>query len=188
MERCFGDDNEINREYHDERWCRPVHDEKELFAMLCLEGMQAGLSWQTILNKEKDIRKAFDGFDIKKVASYDEADIERLLNDKKIIRNKAKIRCAVVNARAFLKVEEECGSFDSYIWSFTKGKRIIHHLSSFKDLPAQSALSRKVSKDLTKRGFRFVGPTIIYSYLEGIGVIDDHLDGCPFKNLSETGV
>ena len=167
--------------YHDTRWCKPEHEDQELFAMLILEGMQAGVSWEIILNKEENFRKAFDGFDPKIVAAYDEEKIEELMQDAGIIRNRRKIEAAVRNARAFLKVQEEFGSFDKYIGGFTEGKVIDHHLKDIKDMPAKDALSERVSSDLKKRGFSFVGPVIIYSYLQGIGVINDHWEYCDFR-------
>ena len=173
--------SEKMKAYHDERWCRPEHDDRELFAMLILEGAQAGLSWSTIIEREENYRKAFDGFDPVKVAAYDADKIEELMQDPGIIRNRLKINSAVTNARAFLRVQEEFGSFDSYIWGFTGGQIIDHHLKSVDEMPATSELSVRVSKDLKKRGFKFVGATIIYSYLQGIGVINDHLETCEYR-------
>ena len=173
--------SEKMKAYHDHRWCKPEHNDQELFAMLILEGAQAGLSWSTIIDREENYRKAFDGFDPRIVAAYDDQKIEELLQDKGIIRNRRKIEAAVSNAGAFLKIREEFGSFDRYIWSFTNGEVIDHHLQSLEDMPAASELSEQVSRDLKKRGFRFVGPTIIYSYLQGIGIYNDHLEGCDFR-------
>lgn len=167
--------------YHDTRWGKPEHRDGELFAMLILEGMQAGVSWFIILNKEENFRKAFDGFDPAIVARYDDAKVEALMQDPGIIRNRSKIRAAITNAQAFLKVQAEFGSFDRYIWSFTDGKVIDHHLASESEMPAKDALSERVSRDLRKRGFKFVGPVIIYSYLQGIGVINDHCTFCEFR-------
>ena len=168
-------------QYHDTRWCKPEHRDQELFAMLVLEGMQAGVSWNLILNKEDNFRKAFDGFDPVIVAAYDEKKLEELMQDAGIIRNRQKLKSAISNAAAFLKVQEEFGSFDKYIWSFTDGKVIDHHLIDGKDMPAKDELSERVSADLKKRGFKFVGPTIIYSYLQGIGVINDHWEYCDYR-------
>ena len=168
-------------EYHDTRWCKPEHRDRELFAMLILEGMQAGVSWNLILNKEDNFRKAFDGFDPEIVANYDDAKLEELMQDSGIIRNRQKLKAAVTNAKAFLQVQKEFGSFDTYIWGFTGGKVIDHHLTDGKDMPAKDALSEKVSKDLKKRGFKFAGPVIIYSYLQGIGVINDHWEYCDYR-------
>ena len=173
--------SEESLRYHDTRWCKPEHRDQELFAMLVLEGMQAGVSWDIILRKECNFRKAFDGFDPQTVADYDEVKIGELLQDAGIIRNRRKIEAAVTNARAFLKVQEEFGSFDRYIWGFTDGKIIDHHLSDMRDMPAKDELSERISGDLKKRGFKFVGPVIIYSYLQGIGVINDHWEYCDFR-------
>ena len=167
--------------YHDTRWCKPEHREGELFAMLILEGMQAGVSWNLILNKEENFRRAFDGFEPAAVANYGEEKIAELMGDKGIIRNRSKIAAAIANARAFLEVQREFGSFDKFIWSFTDGKTIDHHLKDVSEMPAKDALSEKVSGELKKRGFKFVGPTIIYSYLQGIGVINDHWEFCDFR-------
>ena len=167
--------------YHDTRWCKPEHRDRELFAMLILEGMQAGVSWGLILNKEAAFRKAFDGFDPELVAAYDETKVEELMQNAGIIRNRNKIRAAITNAEAFLEVQKEFGSFDRYIWSFTDGNVIDHHLTSGKEMPAKNALSEQVSADLKRRGFRFAGPVIVYSYLQGIGVINDHCEDCSFR-------
>ncbi|MBQ9307792.1 MAG: DNA-3-methyladenine glycosylase I [Clostridia bacterium] len=173
--------SEAMKHYHNERWGKPEHRDTELFAMLILEGAQAGLSWATILMREENYRAAFDGFDPRTVAEYGEEKIEALLSNPGIIRNRLKVRSAVNNARAFLRVQEEFGSFDRYIWHFTGGQTVDHHLTSLSDMPVQDALSDKVSRDLKKRGFTFVGPTIIYSYLQGIGVINDHLTTCAYR-------
>ncbi len=167
--------------YHDTRWCKPEHRDGELFAMLVLEGMQAGVNWDLILSKEENFRRAFDGFDPNIVATYGEEKIEALMQDRGIIRNRNKIAAAISNARAFLKVQEEFGSFDAFIWSFTDGKTIDHRLSDEDQMPAKDALSEKVSAELKKRGFRYAGPTIVYSYLQGIGVINDHSVTCEFR-------
>ncbi len=167
--------------YHDTRWCKPEHRDGELYAMLVLEGMQAGVSWNLILEKEENFRRAFDGFDPKKVANYDSRKVEELMQDRGIIRNRRKIEGAIKNARAFLKVQEEWGSFDAFIWSFTGGETVDHHLSDARQMPAKDALSERVSAELRRRGFCFVGPTIVYSYLQGIGVVNDHWEGCDFR-------
>ena len=168
-------------DYHDTRWCKPEHREQELFAMLILEGAQAGLSWATILAKEATYRTLFAGFDPSVVAAFDESDIASLLGNPGIVRNRRKIAAAVTNARAFLAVQAEFGSFDRYIWGFTGQKVIDHHLISLAMMPAKNDLSTSISKDLKKRGFSFVGPTIVYSYLQAIGIINDHLEDCPFR-------
>ena len=171
----------LMEKYHDLRWCRPVHEDNELFAMLCLEGQQAGLSWSLIMKREPQIREAFDDFDLDLCASYDEEKIEALMANPAVIRNRLKIASVAKNARAFRKVQEEYGSFDRYIWGFTDGKIIMHHPHSMEEIPAKSPLSEAVSKDLKKRGFSFVGPVIIYSYLQAIGIINDHLESCLYK-------
>ena len=177
----LGQVSETYLRYHDTRWCKPEHRDQELFAMLILEGMQAGVSWNLILNKEENFRKAFDAFDPAIVAAYDEAKVEALMQDEGIIRNRNKIKAAITNARAFLQVQAEFGSFDRYIWGFTEGKVIDHRLQDVKDMLANDALSERVSKDLKRRGFKFVGPVIVYSYLQGIGVINDHWVGCEYR-------
>ncbi len=149
--------------------------------MLILEGMQAGVSWNLILEKEENFRKAFDGFDPAVVAGYGEEKIAALMQDSGIIRNRAKIGAAVTNARAFLRVQEEFGSFDAFLRSLTGGETIDHHLKDLRDMPARDALSEKVSAELRRRGFKFVGPTIVYSYLQGVGVINDHAEDCDFR-------
>ena len=167
--------------YHDERWCKSEHRDKELFAMLILEGMQAGVSWLLILNKEEAFREAFDGFDPVIVAAYTPEKVEALMQNKGIIRNRRKIEATITNAHAFLEVQAEFGSFDRYIWSFTDGQTIDHRLKSALDMPAKDELSERVSRDLKRRGFKFVGPTIVYSYLQGIGVINDHTIDCAYR-------
>lgn len=176
----------LMKAYHDHRWCVPVHDDRELFAMLVLEGMQAGLSWRTVIHREEALRRAFDYFDIAAVAACDDAAAEALMTAPGVIHNRGKIRSAISNARAVqtLCAQGEFASFNDYIWHFTDGRRIVHHPQRLEEVPAQNELSRAVSRDMKRRGFSFVGPVIIYSYLQGVGVIDDHLDGCAFKNLS----
>jgi len=177
--------NPLMIRYHDERWCVPCFDDDELFAMLSLEGMQAGLSWEIVINKEASIRAAFLDFDIEKVAKFDEAKVVEILQNTGVIRSRAKINAVINNAKMVLKIKAEFGSFSAYIWGFTGRKRVVHELRDLAEMPAQNELSRAVSKDMKKRGFKFVGPVIIYSYLQGVGVIDDHLVGCPHKNYSE---
>lgn len=168
-------------EYHDTRWCKPEHNDKELYAMLILEGMQAGVSWDLILRKEDNFREAFDSFDPAVVASYGDDKVDELMKNAGIIRNRNKIRSAITNAQAFLRVQEEFGSFDGYIWSFTDGKVIDHHLLDGADMPSKNELSERVSNDLKKRGFKYVGPVIVYSYLQAIGVINDHWEYCEYR-------
>ena len=173
INRCsWAGDDETYIRYHDEEWGVPTHDDHELFEMLVLESFQAGLSWITILKKRENFRKAFDDFDVEKVASYDENKIEELRQNKGIIRHKGKIASAVNNARIFIEIQKEFGSFDNYIWGFTNGEIIKAEFLT------ESELSRSISKDLKKRGMKFVGPTIIYSYLESIGIIDNHQKNC----------
>lgn len=181
--RCpWGCTSSNMQKYHDFKWGKPEHDDRELFAMLCLEGAQAGLSWATILDREDNYRKAFDEFDPQIVAQYSEEKLEELRNDPGIIRNRLKIQSVVMNAQAFLRVQEEFGSFDRYIWSFTDGKVIDNHLKKQSDMPAETELSKAISKDLKKRGFKFVGPTIIYSYMQAVGIVNDHIELCPCRD------
>ncbi len=165
-------------EYHDRDWGVPVHDDRLLFEMLTLEGAQAGLAWITILRKRASYRKAFAGFDPKKVARFGPEDVERLLADPGIVRNRLTIESTLDNARAFLAVQKEKGSFAAYLWSFVDGKPVQSTRETLKDVPAQTPLAEQISKDLKRRGFRFVGPTIIYAYLQAVGVVNDHLVSC----------
>lgn len=167
------------RKYHDEEWGVSSHDDRHLFEMLILEGAQAGLSWTTILKRREGYRRAYDGFDPAKVARYSEAKQEKLLRDPGIVRNRAKVAASVVNAKCFLALQKEFGSFDAYLWAFVKGKPIQSAHKSLNDLPAETDLAKRVSKDLTKRGFKFVGPTIVYAYLQAVGIVNDHLVDCP---------
>ena len=179
--RCGWAKGEKDILYHDTEWGVPSHEDGYIFEMLILEGFQAGLSWNTILQKRENFRKAFDNFDYKKIAEYDETKLNELLQNQGIIRNRLKINSTVTNAEAFMKVQEEFGSFAKYIWNFTDGKRIVNRWKELSEVPATSELSDKISKDLKKRGFKFVGSTIIYSFLQAIGIIDDHLISCPYK-------
>lgn len=164
--------------YHDTEWGVPVHDDRTLFEFLILEGAQAGLSWSTILKKRDNYRRAFDNFDPAAVAAYDEDKIAALLADPGIVRNRLKVRAAVRNAAAFLKVQEEFGSFDAYVWRFVGGRPIVNQWQSLRELPAETAESRALSKDLQKRGFTFVGPTITYALMQAVGLVNDHLVSC----------
>ena len=164
--------------YHDEEWGVPLHDDRRLFEMLVLEGAQAGLSWLTILKRRENYRRAFDGFDPQVVARYGDTEIARLLGDAGIIRNRLKINSAVTNARAFLKVQEESGSFDRYIWEFVGGRPVQNAWTRLDELPARTALSDTLSKDLKKRGFSFVGSTICYAHMQATGMVNDHLVSC----------
>ncbi len=164
--------------YHDEQWGVPVHDDRLHFEMLILEGAQAGLSWITILRKRENYRKAFDNFEVEKVVKYSEKKIENLLQNSGIIRNKLKVRSAVSNAKAFLEVQKEFESFDNYIWEFVKKRPIINKWESMKDIPTTSTESDALSNDLKKRGFKFVGSTIIYAHMQSIGMVNDHITSC----------
>lgn len=165
-------------EYHDTEWGVPVYDDAKLFEFLILETFQAGLSWITILRKRENFRKAFDEFDYKKIANYNESKYDELLLDAGIIRNRLKIRATISNARAFMQVQNEFGSFSKYIWGFANGKPVINSWKSLKDLPATTLLSDLISKDLKKRGFKFVGSTVIYAHMQATGMVNDHIEAC----------
>ncbi len=164
--------------YHDEEWGVPVYDETKLFEFLLLETFQAGLSWITILRKRENFRKAFDDFDYKKIANYSEEKIASLLQDAGIIRNKLKVRSAVTNAQAFIEIQKEFGSFKKYIWAFVDGKPIQNTFKSMSEMPANTPLSDTISKDLKKRGFKFVGSTVVYAHMQATGMVNDHLESC----------
>jgi len=176
--RCPWASNELSIHYHDEEWGMPAHDDRTLFEFLILEGAQAGLSWTTILNKRDNYRKAFDGFDPSLVARYDRRKLDRLLRDPGIVRNKLKVASAVGNAKAFLQVQKEFGSFDAYIWQFVGGKPRVNSPKSMKQVPASTPESDAMSKDLKKRGFNFVGSTICYSFMQAVGLVNDHVVDC----------
>jgi DNA-3-methyladenine glycosylase I len=174
--------------YHDQEWGVPVYDDQTLFEFLILEGAQAGLSWSTILKKREGYRLAFDGFDVEKVARYDGIKISALLTDPGIVRNQLKIGSAVTNAQAFLKIRDERGSFSDYIWSFVDGRPIQNAWRSLAEIPAKTPLAETISKDLKKRGFRFVGPTIIYAHMQATGMVNDHLVDCfRYREIAELG-
>ncbi|TDP60359.1 DNA-3-methyladenine glycosylase I [Flavobacterium dankookense] len=173
---CEKDD--LYRDYHDNEWGNPVYDDETIFEFLVLETFQAGLSWYTILKKRENFRKAFDNFDYKKIVKYDEDKIQELLQDEGIIRNKLKVRGTVYNAIAFMKVQEEFGSFSKYIWGFTGGKPIDNQPKVLRDIPATSAISDALSKDLKKRGFKFVGSTVVYAHMQATGMVNDHVEDC----------
>jgi DNA-3-methyladenine glycosylase I len=170
--------DELMLKYHDEEWGVPLHDDRKLFEFIILDAFQAGLSWKTILHKRKNFEKAFDNFDVGKIAKYKEAKINKLLNDAGIIRNRLKIHATINNAKAFLKVQKEFGSFDKYIWQFTGGKTIINRHKSLKDIQAKSKESDEMSKDLIERGFKFVGSTICYAFMQAAGIVNDHIVSC----------
>ncbi len=179
LNRCpWSMGSELYQAYHDEEWGVPVHDDRKQFEFLILEGAQAGLSWSTILNKREGYRTAYDGFDPVKVAAYDERKIAELLNNPGIVRNRLKVRASVTNAQHFLEVQNEFGSFDNYIWDFVDGKPIINHHETMQKIPATSPESDKLSRDMKRRGFKFVGSTIIYAHMQAAGLVNDHLVSC----------
>ncbi|MCL4693699.1 MAG: DNA-3-methyladenine glycosylase I [Candidatus Hydrogenedentes bacterium] len=178
VRRCEWARGELDIAYHDEEWGVPVHDDRTLFEFLILEGAQAGLSWSTILKKREGYRVLFDNFDAKKVARYDARRIAKLLDDPRIVRNRLKVESTVDNAKAFLAVQKEFGSFDAYIWQFTGGKPIVNRWKSLKEIPARTVESDAMSKDLKKRGFRFVGSTICYAFMQATGMVNDHTIDC----------
>lgn len=179
MKRCdWCLKNDLYMEYHDTEWGVPIHDDQLLFEFLLLEGVQAGLSWLTVLRKRENYRLAYDNFDPVKVAAYDDAKMQELLQNEGIIRNRLKVAASVNNAKRFLEVQQEFGSFDQYIWSFVDFKPIVNHFEKLEDLPARTELSDKISKDMKKRGFKFVGSTIIYAHMQATGMVNDHLVSC----------
>jgi len=179
MRRCeWANRGELERFYHDNEWGVPIHDDRILFEFLILEGAQAGLSWSTILKKREGYRKAFDNFDARKISKYSKADISRLLHDSEIIRNRLKISATISNARAFLQLQKEFGSFDNYIWQFVKGKTIRNSWKKIADIPSSTPDSNAMSKDLRRRGFKFVGTTICYAFMQAVGMVNDHVVGC----------
>ena len=183
MDRCKWPTNELAIKYHDEEWGVPLHDDRKLFEFLILEGAQAGLSWDTILRKRENYRAAFDNFDVEKVAKYSEQKVAELLADEGIIRNRLKIASAVANARAFLKVQKEFGSFDNYIWRFVDGSPIVNRTNT---IPATTTVSDAMSKDLRSRGFNFIGSTIMYAFMQATGIVNDHLTTCfRFRQLAK---
>lgn len=181
--RCIWAKDDLNIKYHDNEWGIPQHDDTKLFEFLLLEGAQAGLSWSTILKRREGYRKAFSDFDPIKVSKYTSKHVEKLLYNKKIIRNKLKINSAINNAKCFLKIQKEFGSFDKYVWSFVNNKPIINNFKKLSDLPASTTISEKLSKDLRNRGFNFVGPTICYAFMQAVGMVNDHTVDCFTKKL-----
>jgi DNA-3-methyladenine glycosylase I len=177
--RCAWSGNDpLYEEYHDKEWGMPVHDDRRLFEMLILEGAQAGLSWITILRKRKNYRIAFDGFNSKKIAKYNGAKVARLMKDEGIVRNRLKIESTVLNAKAFLAVQREFGSFDRYVWQFVGGKPLVNRWRTIKELPAATPESEALSWDLKKRGFKFAGSTICYAFMQAVGMVNDHTLDC----------
>lgn len=179
VNRCkWADHNDSMRKYHDREWGTPQHDDKMLYELLILEGMQAGLSWNTVLKKRVNFRKALDNFDYAKIVKYNEKKIEELIQNEGIIRNRLKIQSVITNAEAFIKVQGEFGSFNNYIWGFVNNKTIQNSWKKLEELPPNTDLSDKISKDMKKRGFKFIGTTIIYAFLQAIGVVNDHTIDC----------
>ena len=186
-ERCgWSTKDQLYIDYHDQEWGVPLHNDQQLFEFLLLEGVQAGLSWHTVLKKRENYRKAYDNFDPVKVAGYDEVKMNELLQNAGIIRNRQKIAASVNNAKRFLEVQEEFGSFDHYIWSFVDFKPIVNHFETLADIPATSPISDKISKDMKGRGFKFVGSTIIYAHMQATGMVNDHLVSC-FRHAEVSG-
>ncbi|MHA1254600.1 MAG: DNA-3-methyladenine glycosylase I [Promethearchaeota archaeon] len=187
VNRCkWANHHELLKVYHDEEWGLPIHDEKSLYECLVLQGNQAGLSWMTILKKRDNYRKAFDNFDYNKIAKYDTEKIEELMNNSGIIRNRLKINSAISNAKALLKVQKEFGSFEKYIWKFTNHKPLINSFKAYSEIPASTEVSEIMSKDLKKRGFKFIGPTICYAFMQAAGMVNDHVTSCfRFKEVNE---
>ncbi len=183
--RCewASDGDELMLAHHDDEWGVPSHDDRHLYEMLTLEGAQAGLSWSTILHKREGYRRAFAGFDPQVVARYTREDVERLLDDPGIVRNRLKVESTVSNAARVLEVQEELGSLDAYFWAFVDGQPIVNRRRSLSELPAETDLSKAISKDLKRRGFRFIGPTVIYAFMQTVGMVDDHTVGC-FRRAS----
>ena len=179
MNRCFWcESGKLLIDYHDKEWGVPLHDDKKLFEFLILEGAQAGLTWQTILNKRENYRGAFDNFDPRKISRYTQKDMNTLLKDAGIIRNRLKIEATITNAKKFLEIQKKFGSFDKYIWQFVNHKSIKNKFKSLNDIPAATKESEAMSKELKKRGFKFVGPTICYALMQAVGMVNDHFTGC----------
>lgn len=173
--------NPLYVQYHDEEWGVPVHDDNKLFEMIMLEGAQAGLTWESVLNRREGYRRLFDQFDPKKIVKWNQEKIETVLKDPSIIRNRLKVESAVVNAKAFLEIQKEFGSFDKYLWGFVEGKSIDNAPKEMSDVPSQTKISEVLSKDLKKRGFKFVGSTIMYAFMQAVGMVNDHLHSCSYS-------
>ena len=168
--------------YHDEEWGYPLHDDQVLFELLCMETYQAGLSWETVLNKRQSFREAFHSYQIQAIVEMTDTELEDLLDNPAIIRNRAKIFATRANAQAFLRLQEEYGSFDAYLWSFVEGKTVVNDIPDYRLAPAKTALSEKLAKDLKKRGFKFTGPVAVLSFLQAVGLVDDHENDCEWKS------
>ena len=181
--RCgWCEKDELYRNYHDEEWGKPVYDDSNLFEFLVLESFQAGLSWYTILKKRENFKEAFDDFNYKQIANYPEEKINELMNNAGIVRNRLKILATVNNAQKFLEIQHEFGSFSHYIWNFVEGNPILNHPKTLKDVPAITEISDKISKDLKKKGFKFLGSTVMYAFMQATGMVNDHLVDCHFRN------
>jgi DNA-3-methyladenine glycosylase I len=176
--RCWGENDPLMRAYHDNEWGVPVHDDQVLFEFILLEGVQAGLNWSIVLKRRENYRKTFDNFNYNKISNYSSERVNKLLLNKGIIRNRRKIESHIKNAKAFLKVQKEFGSFDEFLWSYIDNKPIMNNYASWNEVPTKTELSTKISKNLKKRGFSFVGPTIIYAYMQSIGMVNDHHTYC----------
>ncbi|MDR2141081.1 MAG: DNA-3-methyladenine glycosylase I [Deltaproteobacteria bacterium] len=185
LSRCpWAESDPLSRVYHDTQWGRPCHDERELFKMLILEGQQAGLAWLTILRKLEGLQKAYDDFDPVKIASYDQGKIASLLSDPLIIRNRLKVQATIDNAQAYLRLRDQGTSLNEFLWAYVEGSPIVNNWRAQSELPAKTALSERLSRDLQKLGFKFVGPTIIYAFAQAVGLVNDHLVSCPFRGVS----
>jgi len=178
MKRCDWVSGTIHEKYHDTEWGVPLHDDKKLFEFLILDGMQSGLSWKIILNKRESFRKAFDEFNPKKISSYNDVDIKRLMKDKRIVRNERKIKSVINNSKVFLKIQKEFGTFDAYVWSFTNFKTITNRVKHWSDIPTTSIESQHMSENMKSRGFTFIGSTICYAFMQTIGMVNDHVEEC----------
>ncbi|MDR1606668.1 MAG: DNA-3-methyladenine glycosylase I [Streptococcaceae bacterium] len=181
MVRCDWAKSELMCVYHDQEWGKPKYEDVMLFELLILEGLQAGLSWATILGKRNNYRKALDGFDPQKIKSYDQVKIERLLKHPGLIRHRLKMAAIVKNAKAFIQIQEEFGSFSNYLWQYVAGQPIDHHYQSVAEVPAADEISEKMSRDMKKRGFSFVGPKICYAYMQATGLVNDHIESCDYR-------
>ncbi|MFX0011617.1 MAG: DNA-3-methyladenine glycosylase I [Candidatus Hermodarchaeota archaeon] len=179
VDRCkWAEYNDLMKEYHDKEWGTPQHEDKMLYELLILEGMQAGLSWNTVLKKRTNFKNALDDFDYKKIMKYSEKKVEELIQNEGIIRNRLKIQSIITNAKAFIKIQEEFGSFDNYIWGFVNHKQVQNSWKKLEELPSSTDLSDIISKDMKRRGFKFIGTTIVYAFLQAIGVVNDHTTNC----------
>jgi len=178
LKRCWNTDNSLYVKYHDEEWGVPVHDDQTLFEFLTLEGFQAGLTWELILKRREALRKAFDNFNPEKIARYNDEDVKRLMANPNVIRNRAKILATINNALRLKEVQKEFGSFDAFVWKFVQDKTLNNAFTNFSDIPAETEESRTMSKEMKKRGFKFVGPTICYAFMQAVGLVNDHLIDC----------